>query len=839
MTLRQLIFFFLFLLVGVSCKSGKKSATSINKHSAALLTPSAQIQTMNRGAIATPSALNCRDNEDCEVRNGEIRLLETSLNVKKLTINGTLRCAPDLSGELEADVIYVNGTFECGTEQNRFMGSLTISLKHSEQEGEAYRGFIVNRNGVLILHGDTKNSGFVKLNKTAHPTETSIELETNNGFNGASPSSWAAGDKIVVASTSYNPEESEVFSMTGKNGTNLTLNGSLQHRHHGGKPKDYPTRSGNGSDVCKPNKKRELDRRAEVANLTRNIRIQAAEERVSDELGGHVMVHEGGKAFIDAVEFYQMGQAGRIGRYPFHWHLVGNVRGQYLKNSSIHQSFQRCVIIHRTDWAHVENNVCFDFKGHGFMLEDGVEINNTLEKNLAIHAKYPQTEKALRPSERAGAPGIDNTRFAAVSSFWISHPSNWIMDNIASGSVGSGFWNSFDSLKSRTFRQPTHNYSGNIAHTTLVGHTWDGIEIPPEDRHKFNNNEMTSSHYFPQKIPVFPCLQAFRNRLTGIYYRGSTAIFDKLIVEGNRWSLFLTNNQIIQNSLIIGEDRTEQETNDPPLPLEEVVGIVLYDGPFELNRVDFMDFDKVSKYRPLRTIGGFDKWVNTSRRLRFDPEPMRRIYSDTSDPTWLDFGYSNSIRDLDGTLTGSRPGIIVSKANLTSSGCEEDRDKFEGMVVCPSSHRLFNIRVESQSQPKYTGCFPDEPARELELLDGVQRSLFKVSWGNRSSTADIPENWEIKVKCQGMHNNKFLLVAPASSSDTLQVNFLENFVGRAKLTVKSERPNLRTPFIEMKREGDSRSCRKRVKPMTKERDHLIKHLNRNQKVRTGEMSCSW
>lgn len=839
MTFRQLIFFFLFLLVGVSCKSGKKSATSISNHLGATLNHTAQIQTMNRRATAPTDGLPCRENEDCEIKAGETRLLPTSVNVKKLTINGTLRCDPSLSGELKADVIYVNGTFECGTEQNRFMGQLIISLKHSGQEGEAYRGMIVNQNGVLKLHGTTKNSGFVKLNKTARPGETRIDLEPSNELTGASPSSWAAGDKIVVASTSFEPTESEIFSMTGSNGTSLNLVGSLKYRHHGGHPKNYHTRLGNTSSVCKQSPDRKLDRRAEVANLTRNILIRA-DGTVADELGGHVMVHRGGKAFIDSVEFYQMGQAGRIGRYPFHWHLVGNARNQYIKNSSIHHSFQRCVIIHQTDWAHVENNVCYKFKGHGFMLEDGVEKNNTLQKNLAIYADFPTPTNALRASELKDVRGGDITRFASVSSFWISHPSNWIIDNIASGSVGTGFWNSFEG---RTVRQPTHNYSGNIAHTTLVGHTWDGIETFSHDK-VLNCREsegcMASSHYFPQKIPVFPCLQAFRNRYTGIYYRGSTAIFDKLIVEGNRWSLFLTNNQIIKNSLIIGEDRTDQETNDPPLPLEEFVGIVLYDGPFELDRVDFMDFHNDSKYRPLRTIGGFDKWVNRSKRLRFSPEPYRRIYSDASDPTWLDFSYSNSIRDLDGTLTDSGPGIIVSKANLTSSDCKPD-PKFEGMVVCPNSHRLFHIRVESNSQPKYDCPAETEGGLQTQknLIDGLQRSLFKVSWGDRSSLEDVPENWEHKVKCQGMHNNKFLWVAPASSSNTLQINFLESFVGTAKLIIKSERPGLKTPFIEMKKEGDPRSCRKRLQPKTKERDHLIKHLNRNQKVRTGEMSCSW
>ena len=51
-----------------------------------------------------------------------------------------------------------------------------------------------------------------------------------------------------------------------------------------------------------------------------------------------------------------MGQATRIARYPLHWHLAGDVSGSgsYLRNNSIHESYQRCVTLHGTWGALVE-----------------------------------------------------------------------------------------------------------------------------------------------------------------------------------------------------------------------------------------------------------------------------------------------------------------------------------------------------------------------------------------------------------------------------------------------------------------------------------------------------
>ena len=49
------------------------------------------------------------------------------------------------------------------------------------------------------------------------------------------------------------------------------------------------------------------------------------------------------------VEFYNMGQQAFLGRYPVHYHVVGQVYGSYTRSSSIHNCFSRCVTLHGSE----------------------------------------------------------------------------------------------------------------------------------------------------------------------------------------------------------------------------------------------------------------------------------------------------------------------------------------------------------------------------------------------------------------------------------------------------------------------------------------------------------
>ena len=110
----------------------------------------------------------------------------------------------------------------------------------------------------------------------------------------------------------------------------------------------------------------------------------------------------------------------------------------YMRDSSVHRSYYRCVSIHGTHGALVEQNVAFDVIGHCYYLEDGVEERNRLLYNLAAHIHF------------IGAPGAGDGggQFCAdvqqsdtltlpadvtASGFYVTNAANTLVGNTASG----------------------------------------------------------------------------------------------------------------------------------------------------------------------------------------------------------------------------------------------------------------------------------------------------------------------------------------------------------------------------------------------------------------------
>ena len=85
-----------------------------------------------------------------------------------------------------------------------------------------------------------------------------------------------------------------------------------------------------------------------------------------------------------------MGQAGRLGRYPVHFHRLKRVGPEtYVHGCSIHSTFQRSITIHDTQGLHVIDNVSYLVRGHAIFFEDGTEVNNVVRGNLVV-ATLPQ-----------------------------------------------------------------------------------------------------------------------------------------------------------------------------------------------------------------------------------------------------------------------------------------------------------------------------------------------------------------------------------------------------------------------------------------------------------------
>src|SRR5262249_22258318 len=128
----------------------------------------------------------------------------------------------------------------------------------------------------------------------------------------------------------------------------------------------------------------EGDYRADVANLSRNVVIESADP---EGVRGHTMVHRDSTGSISYAEFRHLGKEGGLGRYSIHFHLVGDtMRGTSVIGASIWDSANRWIPIHGTNYLVVRDCVGYRSVGHGFFLEDGTEVFNVLDHNLAVQA---------------------------------------------------------------------------------------------------------------------------------------------------------------------------------------------------------------------------------------------------------------------------------------------------------------------------------------------------------------------------------------------------------------------------------------------------------------------
>src|SRR6185312_2410644 len=211
--------------------------------------------------------------------------------------------------------------------------------------------------------------------------------------------------------------------------------------------------------------------------------------------GGHIMAMGGSKMYISSIELNRMGQNMHLARYPIHFHILGDGKGQYVENSSIHDTYSRCLTVHGTDNLRIQNNVTYNTVGHCYFMEDAVETGNQFIHNLAMLTKCHPDGKACEPTNLAPfgpAPGAQNFKLAGqdakdilipsdntASSFWITNPDNIYRDNVAAGSESTGFWFALPEHPTGAFlgkegsdkiwprRTRVREFKGNTAHSNV------------------------------------------------------------------------------------------------------------------------------------------------------------------------------------------------------------------------------------------------------------------------------------------------------------------------------------------------------------------------------------
>lgn len=230
----------------------------------------------------------------------------------------------------DANYIFVFGGYmEVGTEENPYTSQLVITMHGQERDpflpiyGNKVTGV---RFGQLEMHGNPRSHVWSELSSTADVGDTSITLNIDD----ASTLDWVAGEKIVIASTDFDGTHAEQrvitsVDATGDNKPILRFAEPLLYKHYAGE-ETY------GSDT--------LEMRAEVGLLTRNVRYQGDDTSAANQYGAHIMLASPGDESvigrIENCEFFDVGQAFKLGRYPIHFHMIGTVTKSYIKNNSIH-----------------------------------------------------------------------------------------------------------------------------------------------------------------------------------------------------------------------------------------------------------------------------------------------------------------------------------------------------------------------------------------------------------------------------------------------------------------------------------------------------------------------
>jgi len=245
------------------------------------------------------------------IKKGQTVVLDMSPpKLDVLVIEGTLEFdRKDL--RLDAHYILVKeGHLIVGTEENPFLEKAVITLhgKPTDTELPMYGAKVLAcRRCTLDLHGKPTEITWTRLDRTAPANSTTLYLQQ--------PVDWTVGSYIIIASTDLIKEHVEEVIIVGTDVTKhiIYIDRPLLWKHLG-ETRDY----GNGYTI---------DMRAEVGLISRNVVVQGDENSYRHEFGATIMMFSPGDESligrIENIEIRNAGQAGRLGRYPIHYHMIG------------------------------------------------------------------------------------------------------------------------------------------------------------------------------------------------------------------------------------------------------------------------------------------------------------------------------------------------------------------------------------------------------------------------------------------------------------------------------------------------------------------------------------
>ena len=363
-------------------------------------------------------------------------------DIQTVAIHGTLQFAEDTDTELRVDTIVsaMGGRLQIGTEQApiaagasaRIVFTSDGPLDTATDPGQLGRGAILM--GPTEIHGQAVTHRAV-LAEQPIAGERTLTLDVT-------PSGWAVGDEIVIASTDADdPEGDERRSIAAIQGATVTLDQPLERDHVAPVP---------GLEV-------------HVAHLTRNVELISEGEAIEE--WGHLMFMHTLDVRMHNARLVRMGRTDKRaqiddwffpdlladtaeagdgtnvrGRYAVHFHRGG------VSPDSTPALVEGCVVEDNPGWGYVNhssnvnfvNNVSYNVVGGAFQTEAGDEIGSFVG-NIAlrtVNPDYPLLDPETAPVDIRE----DSQDFAFQGDgFWIHGGGVRLEGNIAAGSSGHGF----------------------------------------------------------------------------------------------------------------------------------------------------------------------------------------------------------------------------------------------------------------------------------------------------------------------------------------------------------------------------------------------------------------